>query len=88
MTCSAYLGRLLNGFHHVCLTFLSYLSDRVQAVSVNGWVSSHKRLHYRAPQCSVLGPKLYSVHSTSLKTFLEVGVVMTNLLTILISTGF
>jgi len=56
------LARLLSGFHHACLTFLSYLSDRVQAVSINGWVSSHKKLHYRAPQCSVLGPKLFTLH--------------------------
>ena len=40
--------------------FTSYLSDRGQAVSVNGRVSSQKKLHYGVPPSS-----LYSVHSTT-----------------------
>ena len=46
--------------------FSSYLSDRVQAVSVSGRVSSQKKLHCRVPRSFSLGPIiLYSVHSTS-----------------------
>ena len=46
--------------------FSSYLSDRVQAVSVSGRVSSQKKLHCMVPRSFSLGPIiLYSVHSTS-----------------------
>ena len=42
--------------------FSSYLSDRGQAVSVNGRVSSQKKLHYGVPQGSVLGPVLFTLY--------------------------
>ena len=42
--------------------FSSYLSDRAQAVSVNGGVSSQKKLHYGVPQGSILGPILFTLY--------------------------
>ena len=38
------------------------MSDRVQAVSVSGRVSSQKKLHYGVPQGSVLGPILFTLY--------------------------
>ena len=60
--------------------FSSYMFDRVQAVSVNGRASSQKKLHYGVPQCSVLGPLLFTLYT--LKSFFDVGAVITNLLMI------
>ena len=42
--------------------FPSYLSDRIQAVSVNDWVSSQKKLHYGVPKGPVLGPILFTLY--------------------------
>ena len=42
--------------------FSSYLSDRAQAVSVNGGVSSQKKLHYGVSQDSALGPILFTLY--------------------------
>ena len=42
--------------------FSSYLSDRAQAVSVNGGVSSQKKLHYGVSQGSALGPILFTLY--------------------------
>ena len=42
--------------------FSSCLSDSVQAVSVNGWVSSQKKLHWGVPQGSVLGPVFLTLY--------------------------
>ena len=48
-------GKALRGFS-------TYLSDRGQAVSVSGRVSSQKKLHYGFPQGSVLGPILFTLY--------------------------
>ena len=42
--------------------FSSYLSDWAQAVSVNGGVSSQKKLHYGVSQGSALGPILFTLY--------------------------
>ena len=52
--------------------FSSYLSDRFQSVSVNGRVSSQKKLHYRVPQGSVLGPVLFTLYTQPLSDIMKV----------------
>ena len=46
--------------------FQSYLSDRYQSTSVNNSSSSPSQLMYGVPQCSVLGPILFVLHTTPL----------------------
>ena len=46
--------------------FSSYLSDRFQSVSVNGRVSSQKKLHYAVPQDSILGQILFTLYTQPL----------------------
>ena len=46
--------------------FSSYLSDRFKSVSVNGRISSHKKLHFGVPHGSVLGPILFTLYTQPL----------------------
>lgn len=39
--------------------FASCLKNRTQRVTIHGFTSSDKQIHYRVPQGSVLGPKLF-----------------------------
>ena len=47
--------------------FVSYISDRKQAVKVNNEVSESQNLWYGVPQGSVLEPLLLSMYSASLR---------------------
>ena len=52
------------GIHGAALSWIqSYLSDRTQAVMIDGHVSVSDNLTYGVPQGSVLGPKLFIVYS-------------------------
>ena len=42
--------------------FNSYLTDRYQYVSINGYNSSHKKIIRRVPQGSILGPIFFIVY--------------------------
>ena len=44
--------------------FRSYLSDRTQAVNINGCLSSFLPLLFGVPQGSVLGPQFFTIYSS------------------------
>ena len=51
--------------------FSSYLSDRFQSVSVNGRVSSQKKLRHGVPQGSILGPVLFTAYTQPLSDIIS-----------------
>ena len=44
--------------------FTSYLLDRFQSVKIGSAVSEHFKLTFGVPQCSVLGPMLFSLYTS------------------------
>ena len=51
--------------------FRSYLSDRVQSVSIDGVESVKRKLRYGVPQGSVLGPILFTIYTSSLSDLIQ-----------------
>ena len=49
----------------------SYLSDRFESVSINGRVSSQKKLRYGVPQGSVSGPLLFTLYTQPLSDIIS-----------------
>ena len=60
------------GIDSVALSFLqSYLSDRKQTVSIQGFVSESSPLKYGVPQGSVLGPLLFLLYTQPLPNVID-----------------
>ena len=60
------------GLHHSALKWVkSYLSDRTQAVVINGSVSESAAVSIGVPQGSVLGPLLFLVYILPLRSVIE-----------------
>ena len=55
------------GVGGICLDWLkSYLSDRTQCIKIGSVLSEARKLKFGIPQGSVLGPILFSLHTTPL----------------------
>ena len=60
------------GISHAALQWLdSYLSERQQAVTVNGTGSETRTLKYGVPQGSVLGPELFKDYASPLSSVIQ-----------------
>ena len=66
------LSRYFGFSHKVLRWFSSYLTGRIQSVTSANTTSSSRRLEFRVPQGSILGPLLFTLYTAPIQDIISV----------------